>query len=126
MTFLGVSTTCAGLFWAAVFVYLLSFQNVPMRTFLSACFFVTFFACGTFYYARVAIFVDDEGLTYRGILKTHRLGFEEIENLEVLPGLVTVYAIQTPRKALHFTSLFSRHQRLAEMLRDRAQLSKQL
>ena len=115
----------AGLFWIAVFVYLLRFDHVPLRLMLGPVFFIAFFGLALAYYGRTAIFVDAGGLTYRGLVKTRRVGYEEIRNVDVLPGLVTVYAIAAPAARLFFTSLFAHHRRLAELLVERAGLQPQ-
>jgi hypothetical protein len=61
--FLAISMGVAGLLWVAVLVYLLTFHGVPLKTFLSALFFVAFFGVSHAYYARAAIEVDDGGVT---------------------------------------------------------------
>lgn len=113
----------AGLLWIAVLVYLLQFERVPAKTFLSAVFFVVFFALSVAYYARTAIFVDAKGLTYRGMMRTRRLPFTDIRKVDILPGPVTVYAIRGRGMPLHFTSFFSHHRRLMQLLVERAGLA---
>lgn len=113
----------AGAVWIFVLVYLLTFEGVPARILLSALFFVAFFALALTYYGRSAIFVDAHGLTYRGMLRTRRLSWNEIRKLEVLPGPVTVYAIRSRGMPCHFTSFFRHHRRLAELLVERAGLA---
>jgi bacteriorhodopsin len=113
----------AGLLWVAVLVYLMTFEGVPARTFLSALFFVAFFGVSHAYYARAAIEVDSGGVTYRGMVRTERFAFKDILKLDVWPGLVTVYAIRARDRGVHFTSFFSHHRRLVELLVERAGLA---
>jgi hypothetical protein len=114
----------AGLLWLGVLVYLLRFDGVPVQTFLSAIFFVLFFGVSVAYYGRTLIVVDAGGLTYRGMVHTRRLSFEDIRKVDVLPGLLTVYAVRGSQgRRVHFTSLFAHHQRLATLLVERAGLT---
>ena len=113
----------AAALWLAVFIYLLQFENVPARTFLSTLFFVVFFALSVVYYGRTAIYVDSRGVTYRGILHTSRFTFGEIGKVDILPGPITVYSIRAKGRLLHFTSLFKHHRELFSLLVDRAGLS---
>lgn len=113
----------AVLLWAAVLVYLLQFEEVPVKTFLSAGFFVVFFAVSLTYYGRSAIFVDAGGVTFRGMLRTHRFSFSDIRKVDVLPGPVIVYAVRVNQRFVHFTSFFQQHRRLMELLVERAGLN---
>lgn len=115
----------AGVLWILVLFYLLQFQQVPAKTLLSTLFFIAFFGFSLAYYARTAIFVDAAGLTYRGIVRTQRVTFDDISKLDVLPGPVTVYAVRARAHAIHFTSFFAHHHRLAELLVERARLAPQ-
>ncbi|ATB27194.1 hypothetical protein MEBOL_000632 [Melittangium boletus DSM 14713] len=113
----------ATLLWLGVLLFLLRFDGVPVQTFLSAVFFVLFFAVSVTYYGRTRIVVDADGLTYRGMVRTRRFSFADIRKVDVLPGPLTVYAVRGNRGLVHFTSLFSHHQRLARLLIERAGLS---
>jgi hypothetical protein len=120
---LAVVMAGAGLLWGAVLLYLLKSDGVPAKTMLSAIFFVLFFAVSLTYYARTRIIIDAVGITYRGILKTQYLRFTDIRNLDVLPGLITVYAVRGNRGLVHFTSFFSDHRDLVALLVERAGLA---
>ncbi len=122
---LAVSMGVAGLLWLAVLVYLLTFDGVPLKTFLSALFFVAFFGVSHAYYARAAIEVDAGGVTYRGMVRTERFAFGDILHLDVWPGPVTVYAIRGRGRGVHFTSFFAQHRRLVALLVERAGLAPQ-
>ncbi|MCP3103205.1 PH domain-containing protein [Myxococcus sp. K15C18031901] len=119
---LAAAMAVAGLLWVAVLLYLFKFEGVPLKTFLSAGFFVLFFAVSLAYYARTLIVVDARGITYRGMVRTRRFSFADIRNVDVLPGPVTVYAIRGKWGFVHFTSFFRHHQRLARILIERAGL----
>jgi hypothetical protein len=121
--FLAVSMGVAGLLWVAVLVYLLTFHGVPLKTFLSALFFVAFFGVSHAYYARAAIEVDAGGVTYRGMVRTERFAFGDILHVDVWPGPVTVYAIRGRGRGVHFTSFFAHHRRLVALLVERAGLA---
>lgn len=112
----------ATLLWLGVLLYLLRFDGVPVQTFLSAVFFVLFFAVSVTYYGRTRIIVDAGGITYRGLVRTRRFSFADIRKVDVLPGPVTVYAVRAGRGLVHFTSLFADHRRLARILVERAGL----
>jgi hypothetical protein len=112
----------AGLLWVAVLVYLLTFHGVPLKTFLSALFFVAFFGVSHAYYARAAIEVDAGGVTYRGMVRTERFAFGDILHVDVWPGPVTVYAIRGRGRGVHFTSFFAHHRRLVALLVEHAGL----
>jgi hypothetical protein len=115
----------AGLLWISVLGYLMSFEGVPLQTFLAALFFVVFFAVSLMYYGRSSIVVDERGITCRGMVRTRRFSFTDIHKVDVLPGPVTVYAIRGRGGFVHFTSFFLHHRRLAALLVERAGLSAQ-
>jgi hypothetical protein len=113
----------AGVLWVTVLVYLLRFDDVPVKTFLAVIFFVVFFAVSLVYYARTRIVVDARGVTYRGMVRTRHYSFQDIRKVDVMPGPVTVYAIRdTGGGFVHFTSFFQHHRRLAALLVERAGL----
>lgn len=116
----------AGVLWVTVLVYLLRFDDVPVKTFLAVIFFVVFFAVSLVYYARTRIVVDARGITYRGMVRTRHYSFQDIRKVDVMPGPVTVYAIRdTCGGFVHFTSFFQHHRRLAALLVERAGLRPQ-
>jgi hypothetical protein len=113
----------AGILWVTVLVYLLRFEDVPLKTFLAVIFFVVFFGVSLVYYARTRIEVDARGMTYCGMVRTRHYAFNEIRKVDVMPGPVTVYAIRdTGGGFVHFTSIFQHHRRLAALLVERAGL----
>jgi len=120
---LALVMAAAGALWLAVLLYLLRFDEVPLETFLSALFFVVFFGVSLVYYARTLILVDAGGITYRGVLRTLRLSFQDIRKVDVLQGPVTVYAVRGNGRFVHFTSFFEQHRALASLLIERAGLA---
>lgn len=110
----------AAVFWGYSLYFLLQFSDVPWKTLVTAACFTAFFVAGVAYYGRTAIFVDEAGLTYRGMLRTIRMEFDEIRGLQVLPGPFTVYSIRGPRRFVHFTSFFRRHRALAQLIVERS------
>ena len=120
---LALVMAAAGALWLAVLLYLLRFDEVPLETFLSALFFVVFFGVSLVYYGRTLILVDAGGITYRGVLRTLRLSFQDIRKVDVLQGPVTVYAVRGNGRFVHFTSFFEQHRALASLLIERAGLS---
>lgn len=114
----------AALLWLFVLVYLMQFEGVPAKTFISAIFFVVFFGVSLTYYARTAIFVGEGGVTYRGMVRTDYFAFGDILKVDILPGPVTVYAVRGRGRGMHFTSFFAHHRRLMELLVERAGLSR--
>lgn len=113
----------AALLWLGVLIYLLQFEQVDLKTVLSAGFFVVFFAVSLTYYGRSAIFVDSGGVTFRGMVRTRRFSFSDIRKVDVLPGPVIVYAVRVNQRFIHFTSFFQQHRRLMELLVERAGLA---
>lgn len=120
---LAAAMAAAGALWVAVGVLLFTFDDVHWKTWASVVFFICFFAVSTRYYWRSAIVVEGESFTYRGLLRTRRCGLEDIRKLEIAPGLITVYSVRVADHVMHFTSLFTRHRTLAQLLVDRAGLA---
>ena len=121
---LAIAMGIAALLWLFVLVYLMQFEGVPAKTFVSAIFFVVFFGVSLTYYARTAIVVDGGGVTYRGLVRTDYFPFRDILKVDILPGPVTVYAVRGRGRGMHFTSFFAQHRRLLELLVERAGLAR--
>lgn len=120
---LGVLMGAATALWAAVLFLLMQYEEVPPLSLFGAVFFIAFFGVYGLYYARTAIEIDAGGLTYRGVVGTKHLDYDDIHNVDVLPGLVTVYAVRGRAARVHFTSAFAGHQHLAELLVRRSHLA---
>lgn len=115
-------TGAAALFWCSVLLYLLRFDGLPAQTLGSAALMAGFFIVMLVYYARTAITVDEGGLTFRGMVRKRRYEYSEIRRLEVLQGPISVYAVRTEGRPVHFTSFFRHHDRLMRLLLERAEL----
>ncbi|MFL5321832.1 MAG: PH domain-containing protein [Myxococcaceae bacterium] len=116
---LAVAMAGAAVFWGYALYFLLGFDGVPWKTLVTAASFTAFFLAGVLYYGRTAIYVDDGGLTYRGMVRTIRIEFDQIRALQVLPGPLTVYSIRGAGRFVHFTSFFRRHRALARIITER-------
>jgi hypothetical protein len=112
----------AAVLWLGVLGYLFTYDGVPLKMTLTSGLFAAFFALAALYYGRSAIWFDRGTVVYRGMLRTRRFAFEEIRKLDVLRGPLTVYSIRTRQQIAHFTSLFSQHKVLAQLLVQRAGL----
>src|SRR3954468_6521611 len=87
---LAIGMAAAAGFWGYALYFLLGFDEVPWKTLVTAATFTAFFLAGMIYYGRTAIFVDEGGLTYRGMLRTIRIEYAQIRGMQVLPGPFTV------------------------------------
>jgi hypothetical protein len=114
----------AALVWALAVVVLLQLPGVPWHLVSGAGLFVGFFLVASWYYGRIAIWIDERGMVYRGAAKTRRLAFDDIRKVDVLANpMLTVYAVRGGDRPVHFTSLFRHHRRLVQLLLERAALS---
>jgi hypothetical protein len=75
------------------------------------------------YYARTEIIADAQGLTYHGLTRTLRFGYDDIQRVQVVPGIVTLYVVTARAQSFYFSSFFTRHRELAVLVRDRARLT---
>ncbi|MEW5855232.1 MAG: hypothetical protein AB2A00_41025 [Myxococcota bacterium] len=77
------------------------------------------------HYLPLEIQVDDQALTYRGFFKYHRIRFDEILAVDVLPVPLSVfYGIRTEHMVIAFTNFISGHRDLAEHILRRARLAR--
>ncbi len=58
------------------------------------------------------------------MVRTDYFAFRDILKVDILPGPVTVYAVRGRGRGMHFTSFFTQHRRLMELLVERAGLSR--
>jgi hypothetical protein len=120
---LRIAVAAAAVFWAAVLIVLLGAPGAEPRAVLSATAFVTFFVAFSFVYGRTSITVMPDGIVAATPFRRRPVRFEDILEIVVRDGLGgRVYAVVTRRGLVHFTSLFSRHRELFELLLDRAEL----
>jgi hypothetical protein len=120
---LRIAVAAAAVFWAAVLAVLLGAPGREPRAVLSATAFVTFFAFFSLVYGRTSITVVGDGIVASTPFRRRPVRFDDILEIVVRDGLGgRVYAVVTRRGLVHFTSLFSRHRELFELLLERAEL----
>jgi hypothetical protein len=122
---LRLATILAAAFWAAVLAALAHFPGAPLGTVLAAVAFLAFFVAYSAYYDRTAIVVGPEGILFRGLVRRVPVRWDEIVKVEVYSGLAgTLYAVLTRRGPVRFTSLWSRHRELFQLVLERAGLAR--
>ena len=120
---LRIAVALAACVWAAALLVLLRVPGVETRLVLGAGAFVAFFAAFSVVYGRTAITVTPDGIVATTPFRRVPVPFEEILQIVVRDGVGgRVYSVLTRRGPFHFTSLFSHHRELFELLRERAQL----
>src|SRR4051794_7710169 len=83
----------AGIFWIVSLVYLLHLPWAPTKLRIGAAVFAVLYCVALAYYLRTAVFVDTQGVTFRGLIRTRRFLFRDIRTVKVLPGPIIVYAV---------------------------------
>lgn len=122
---LRIAVAAAAVLWAGVLVVLLAAPGAEARSVLSAGAFVAFFVLFTFVYRNTWIAVTPDGIVAATPLRVQPVRFDEIVEIVVQDGLAgRVYAVFTRRGLVQFTSLFSRHRELFELLLERAHLQR--
>lgn len=117
----------AACFWIFVFFLLVSLRDSSNQDFLGTGFFIALFTLVGIIYNNLAIEVTRESLIVRGIVSFETVPFKDVLKVEVKPGLVqTNYRVLARRGLINFTSLFTGHQRLMELIIERARLSQQI
>lgn len=120
---LRVAVAAAAVFWGAAFVVLARAPGIEPRLVYGAAAFVLFFAAFSVVYGGTSITVTSEGIVAATPFRRRPVRFEEIRQIVVRDGLGgRVYSVLTRRGPVHFTSLFSRHRELFEVLLERAGL----
>ena len=74
--------------WVLVLFALVGLRDAPDRLFLYAVFVVALFTATGVFYNNQTIEVDDEGVTYRGLVRARTLPFSDIFHVDVRPGLL--------------------------------------
>jgi hypothetical protein len=120
---LRIAVAAAAVFWAAVLVALAGAPGIELRVVVSAGAFSLFFVAFTIVYGKTSITVTSDGIVAATPLRRVRVRFDEILQIVVRDGVGgRVYSVLTRRGPVHFTSLFSRHRELFELLLERADL----
>ncbi len=110
--------------WLFILALLFWFgESIPLKTYLSALFFVVLFTAVFVFYSGLTISVDRYGVTYRGLLSFRTYPFESILKMEVRDGLAgRRYDVFTKRGTLQFSSFLEGHARLFDLIAERADL----
>jgi hypothetical protein len=120
---LRIAVAAAAVFWAVVLVALAGAPGIELRVVLSAGAFSLFFVAFTVVYGKTSITVTSDGIVAATPLRRVGVRFDEILQIVVRDGVGgRVYSVLTRRGPVHFTSLFSRHRELFELLLERADL----
>jgi hypothetical protein len=120
---LRIAVAVAAVFWAAVLVALAGAPGIELRVVVSAGAFSLFFVAFTVVYGKTSITVTSDGIVAATPLRRVRVRFDEILQIVVRDGVGgRVYSVLTRQGPVHFTSLFSRHRELFELLLERADL----
>lgn len=120
---LRIAVASAAVFWAGALVALAATPGIPLRVVVGAGAFSLFFVAFTVVYGKTSITVTSDGIVAATPLRRTRVSFDEILQIVVRDGLGgRVYSVLTRRGPVHFTSLFSRHRELFELLLERADL----
>ncbi len=120
---LRIAVAAAACFWGVALVVLARVPGTEPRLAIGSGLFSLFFAAFSVIYGRWSITVTDEGIVASTPFRRRPFRFEDIQQIVVQDGLGgRVYAVVTRRGRVHFTSLFSRHRELFELLLDRADL----
>jgi hypothetical protein len=114
----------AVVFWAAVLLLLVSLRGVSQQAFFGAGFFVLLFAALGAFYNNLSVEVTAESLIVRGPGSCRRVALQDIEHVDVRPGLLQIsYEVTVRRGLVEFTSLFAGHRRLLGLIVERARLA---
>ncbi len=120
---LRVAVVAAALLWAAALVVLALVPGTKPGLVVGAAALVALFAAFSFFYGRTSITVTREGMIAEGPFRRRPVRFEDVQQVVVRDGLGgRVYAVLTRRGAVYFTSLFSRHRELFELILERTHL----
>jgi hypothetical protein len=120
---LRIAVAAAAVFWAVVLVALAGAPGIELRVVVSAGAFSLFFVAFTVVYGKTSITVTSDGIVAATPLRRVPVRFDEILQIVVRDGVGgRVYSVLTRRGPVHFTSLFSRHRELFELLLERADL----
>ncbi len=124
---LRLAVGAAAALWAGVLAVLLTAPGAEAGAILGACAFAAFFLVFSFVYGRTSITVTPDGIVAATPFRIRPVRFEDILEIVVQDGLAgRVYAVFTRRGLVQFTSLFSRHRELFELLLQRAALTARL
>jgi hypothetical protein len=119
------SVLAAIVFWLSMLVCLLAMRASAERAFLGVAFFITLFSILSVFYNNTAIEVTSDGVIVRGMTSFRLVPYADIVKVDVRPGILqTTYAVRARQGLVFFTSLFAGHQRLLELIVERAHLAR--
>jgi hypothetical protein len=123
---LRIAVGLATLFWTGMFLAVLRAPAVDARAAIGAGGFAVFFLVFSVVYGRSSITVVKDGIVAASPLRRRPVRFDDILRIVVRDGLAgRVYAVCTRRGVIQFTSMFSHHRELFELLLDRSDLRPQ-
>jgi hypothetical protein len=112
-----------GLAWVAVSVLLLFLPEVAPRTWVSLVFFLLLFGAATAYYFSLRVVVDEAGLTYLGLGRRVRLGWDDIVRLEIDDRLgLWGYRVHSRTHTVTITRAIRDYRHLMQLIVERANL----
>lgn len=110
--------------WVWVFFALVRYDSTSTQAFAGVGFFIALFTILGLFYNYQAIEVNSDGVIVRSVTSFREVRFADIQGVHVAPGfLQTSYSIRARKGSVSFTSLFANHQRLLELIVERARLS---
>ncbi len=111
-------------FWVFMFFCLAGLHGSTGRGFMGVGFFITLFTLLSLFYNNTSIEVTGDSVIMRSMLSFRLVFFRDILKVDVTPGLLqTTYAVRARRGFLSYTSLIADHQRLLQLIVERAQLA---
>lgn len=122
---LRLTVLAAIVFWMSMFFELVRLEGASGQAFLGVGFFLTLFSGLAVFYNNTCIELTADGVISRGVTSFRLLRFADIQKVDVKPGLLqTTYAIRGRRGIVLFTNLLADHQRLLQLIVERAQLAR--
>lgn len=112
-------------FWVSVFFLLVAVQDVTGTAWLGVVFFVTLFTLLGIFYNNTSIEVTRDALVVRSIASFRLVPFRDVVRIDVRPGILqTNYKILARQGLFIFTNLFAGHERLLNLIIERARLGR--
>jgi hypothetical protein len=111
-------------YWIFMFFCLVALRGSTGRAFAGVAFFLTLFTALSVFYNNMSIEVTGDSVIMRGVMSSRLVSFNDILKVDVTPGLLqTTYAVRARRGFVLFTSLIADHQRLLQLIVERARLA---
>lgn len=111
-------------FWIFMFFLLVTLRGPSNQGYAGVGFFIALFTALSVFYNNTRVEVTGDSVIMRGVMSFRLVRFNEILKVDVTPGLLqTTYAVRARRGFLSYTSLIADHQRLLQLIVDRAGLA---